>query len=84
MRRWGERIILGLVLLYLVVGVLAAENLRHWLEALPADVSLVLLHAFAALHTHNPFGVLQYWLENHADIAGERPQSVCKRRRCSR
>ena len=31
-RRWGERIILGLVLLYLVVGVLAAENLRHWLE----------------------------------------------------
>ncbi len=71
-RRWGERIVLGLVLLYLIVGVLAAENLRHWLEGLPADVSVALLRGFAALHTHNPFGVLQYWLENHADIAGER------------
>lgn len=71
-RRWGERIVLGLVLLYLVVGVLAAENLRHWLERLPEDVSVTILRGFAALHTHNPFGMLQFWLENHADIAGER------------
>src|SRR6185437_3846584 len=71
-RRWGERIVLALVLLYLVVGVLAAENLRHWLDKLPPDVGITLLRGFAALHTHNPFGVLQYWLENHADIAGER------------
>ena len=62
-RRWGERIVLGMVLLYLIVGVLAAENLRYWLERLPANVSAALLHGFAALHTHNPFGVLQYWLE---------------------
>jgi hypothetical protein len=71
-RRWGERIVLGLVLLYLIVGVLAAENLRHWLERLPTDVRVAILHGFAALHTHNPFGVLQYWLENHAAIAAER------------
>jgi hypothetical protein len=71
-RRWGERIVLGLVLLYLVVGVLAGENLRHWLERLPAETSVAILHGFAALHTHNPFGVLQYWIENHASIAGDR------------
>jgi hypothetical protein len=71
-RRWGERIVLGLVLLYLIVGVLAAENLRHWLNHFLPDVSIALLRGFAALHTHNPFGVLQYWLENHAAIAGER------------
>lgn len=71
-RRWGERIVLGLVLLYLIVGVLAAENLRRWLERLPAALSDAVLHGFAALHTHNPFGVLQYWLENHAGIATER------------
>ena len=58
-RRWGERAVLGMVLLYLLVGVLAAENLRHWLERLPADASAAILSGFAALHTHNPFGVLQ-------------------------
>jgi hypothetical protein len=71
-RRWGERIILALVLLYLIVGVLAAENLRLWLDHLPNDLSLVLLRGFAALHTHNPFGVLRYWLDEHATVAGER------------
>ncbi len=72
LRRWGERIMLGLVLLYLVVGVLAAENLRHWLDTLPPEVGLTILRGFAALHTHNPFGTLQYWLENRADLACER------------
>jgi hypothetical protein len=71
-RRWGERVVLGLVLLYLVVGVLAGENLRHWLERLPAEMSRGLLLAFAVLHTHNPFGVLQFWLEYHAPVAGDR------------
>ncbi|HTU23680.1 MAG TPA: hypothetical protein VMG10_36925 [Gemmataceae bacterium] len=71
-RRWGERIVLGLVIVYLIVGVLAAENLRHWLTLLPTGVSLTILHAFAALHTHNPFGTLSYWLDNQAAIAAER------------
>ena len=75
-RRWGERAVLGMVLLYLLVGVLAAENLRHWLERLPADASAAILSGFAALHTHNPFGVLQYWLENHAAIAAERAAAL--------
>jgi hypothetical protein len=72
LRRWGERIMLGLILIYLIVGVLAAENLRNWLEVLPKDLRITILRGFAALHTHNPFGTLQYWLENHADVAGER------------
>lgn len=71
-RRWGERILLALVLVYLIVGVLAAENLRQWLQLLPDEASVTLLRAFAGLHTHNPFGVLSYWLENHAAVAGER------------
>src|SRR5262249_52404113 len=72
MRRWGERFVLGWVLVYLVIGVLAAENLRHWLTLFPASVAIAILRAFAALHTHNPFGTLSYWLENGAAIAAER------------
>jgi hypothetical protein len=71
-RRWGERLGLGLVLIYLVVGVLAAENLRQWLALLPEGGRIAFLRGFAALHTHNPFGTLSYWLENGAAIAGER------------
>lgn len=71
-RRWGERIALGFVLIYLIVGVLAAENLRQWLAVLPEGGRIAVLYGFAALHTHNPFGTLNYWLENGAAIAGER------------
>jgi hypothetical protein len=70
-RRWGERALLALVLLYLGVGVLAGEKLRTWLELLPDPWGLALLHAFYALHTHNPFGVLRFWLENDVRIAWE-------------
>lgn len=71
-RRWGERIVLALVLIYLLVGVLAAENLRQWLAMLPDSGRIAFLRGFAALHTHNPFGTLMYWLENGSAIAGER------------
>jgi hypothetical protein len=71
-RRWGERLLFGLILLYLIVGVLAGENLCRWLEGLPADISVAILRGFARLHTHNPFGVLSYWLQEHAAVAGER------------
>ncbi len=71
-RRVGERIMLGLVLVYLIVGVLAAENLRYWLALFPDSGRIAFLRGFAALHTHNPFGTLSYWLENGAAIAGER------------
>jgi hypothetical protein len=71
-RRWGERLVLGLVLLYLVVGVLAGENLRSWLALLPAGARGHFLQAFATFHTHNPFGTLRYWLENDIPIVWRR------------
>jgi hypothetical protein len=66
-RRWGERVVLGLILVYLVVGVLAGENLRLWLGVFPESTRAALLSGFYRLHTDNPFGTLQWWLEH--DIA---------------
>ena len=56
-RRWGERIVLGLVLLYLVVGVLAGEKLQAWLQELPESLGHPLYLALIALHNYNPFGM---------------------------
>jgi hypothetical protein len=61
-RRWGERVMLAGILLYLVVGILAGENLRRWVELLPEGMAAVFLGAFEALHTHNPFGIMRQWL----------------------
>jgi hypothetical protein len=58
-RRWGERLVIGLVLLYLVVGVLAGENLRQWLSWLPADIGRTFMDVFFGLHRHNPFAVMK-------------------------
>jgi hypothetical protein len=71
-RRIGERVLLGLLLLYLIVGVLAGENLRRWLELLPPGLAGAIFTGFAMFHTHNPFGVLRWWLENNALGAWER------------
>jgi hypothetical protein len=59
-RRRGERVVMGLVLLYLLVGVVAGENLRRWVDVLPPDLATAFLQAFRGLHTHNPFGVVQH------------------------
>ncbi len=71
-RRRGERLLLLLLLLYLMIGVLAGENLKRWLDTLPPGLASALLTAFAAFHTYNPFGVLRWWLENNAVGAWER------------
>jgi hypothetical protein len=68
-RRWGERIILGLVIFYLLVGVLAGEHLGRWLQWLPTDWGRWFLRAFAAVHQYNPFGVLQYALQVDPEVA---------------
>lgn len=71
-RRWGERFVLVMILVYLVVGVLAAERLESWLRQVdawsrswyePLGLGAFLYHAFKAFHHYNPFSVLQYWLE---------------------
>lgn len=60
-RRIGE--ILGLLglLVYLIVGVVAGENLRLWLTQLPDWLGRFLFDSVMFLHTMNPFGVVRYW-----------------------
>ncbi|QEL17001.1 hypothetical protein [Limnoglobus roseus] len=60
-RRIGELLGLFGVLVYLVVGVVAGENLRLWLQQLPDDLGRFLFNAVMFLHTMNPFGVVRYW-----------------------
>jgi hypothetical protein len=71
-RRIGEVVALALVVIYLVVGVLAGENLKLWLDVLPLDWKVALLRGFVGLHTHNPFGVMHFWLSNDVSLAWER------------
>jgi hypothetical protein len=63
-RRWGERIALVLVVLQLLIGVLAGEHLRRWLEFLPCQLGQWSLDGFQAFHRYNPFAVLRSWLED--------------------
>lgn len=60
-RRWGEYVGLLGVLAYLVVGILAGENLGMWLARLPPPVAGWAYAAVAALHHGNPFGVVRNW-----------------------
>src|SRR5438128_350188 len=62
-RRWGERVVGALILLYLIVGVLAAEHLPIWLSALPDSIGRRLYWAFEAFHEYNPFGVMRFAME---------------------
>jgi len=72
LRRWGELFMMLMVLFYLVVGVLAGENLRFWVEYLPQEAQVIVLSGFARFHSHNPFGTLQFWLENRIVVGWER------------
>ncbi len=75
-RRVGGRVLLALLLFYLGVGVLAGEHLRRWLDALPAGAASAALSGFSAFHTHNPFGVMRWWLTNNAEGAWPRTLGV--------
>jgi hypothetical protein len=60
-RRLGE--VLGLlgVLIYLVVGLLFGEQIRHWLEMLPTWLGQLLFEGIMGFHHGNPFGLIRYW-----------------------
>lgn len=60
-RRWGELLGMFGVLVYLVVGILAGENLRMWLTRLPPDAAEWLYSAVMSMHHGNPFGVVRNW-----------------------
>ncbi len=71
-RRRAEIATLLLVLFYLIVGILAGENLRHWLDVLPEGLRYGFLSGFFGFHLYNPFAVLQFWLEHGWSAAWDR------------
>jgi hypothetical protein len=75
-RRWGERIVLGLLVVSLGVGALAGENLRHWIGALPDVGARFVLLGFEAFHRFNPFAVMTWWLKQDAVVALDRALGV--------
>jgi hypothetical protein len=63
LRKWGERFVLGLTIIYLVVGVLLAEKLGDWLNKLPGGWGRPVEASFR----YNPFWVIQDWFQwNHS------------------
>jgi hypothetical protein len=57
---------------YLGVGVLAGERLTWWLGGLEKQAwQTLFLQGFQGFHLYNPFGVLEYWLENYGQSPGE-------------
>lgn len=60
-RRWVERVLIAGLLLYLVVGVLAGENLIQWLACLPEGGSRWVLLVLRCFHEYNPFGIFHGW-----------------------
>jgi hypothetical protein len=60
-RRVGEIVGMFGVLVYLVVGILAGENLRLWLTKLPPGVAEWVYSAVMEMHHGNPFGVMRNW-----------------------
>jgi hypothetical protein len=72
-RRWGERAMFALVLLYLIVGVLAGEHLRDWLACFSGDASGGWVVALvSAWHEYNPFAVMKHGMEQDPEIAWPR------------
>jgi hypothetical protein len=62
-RRIGQGVALLGILTYLIVGVLAGEHLKSWLDALPDPLGDRLFDLFRSLHRYNPFGVVQFWFD---------------------
>lgn len=63
-RRIGELFGMASVLVYLVIGVLAAENLLVWLEKLPPTLGQLIYDCVKFLHNMNPFGIVRYWFSS--------------------
>lgn len=69
-RRWGERVFLLLILIYLAIGVLVGEHLKAVLLALPPEIGKFLLAGFEQVHLYSPFTVMQYWLQPPSPLQG--------------
>lgn len=62
-RRIGELFSLLGVLVYLVVGVLAGEQLPMWLASLPFWMGKLLYDSIIFMRDTNPFGVVKLWFD---------------------
>lgn len=60
-RRVGEFIAIAGILVYLVLGILAGENLRLWLDRLPSAWADAIYASVRFVHEYNPFGVVREW-----------------------
>jgi hypothetical protein len=58
-RRWAERAVLGLILVYLAAGVLGAERVVAWGSRLPQSVGAFLARGLDAFLAYNPFAVIR-------------------------
>jgi hypothetical protein len=61
-RRRGERLMIVLIVFYLLIGVLAGEHLRTWIDQLPGELGRWFLSSFVSFHRNNPFAILQFSL----------------------
>ncbi len=62
-RKLGEFVGLFGVLIYLVIGVLAGENLKLWLAKLPPEWADFIFRVVLTIHHSNPFGVVRNWFD---------------------
>jgi hypothetical protein len=67
-RRWAERCMLALIIVYLVVGVLAGEKLIAWLSILPPTFGDSLKWMLFAIHHNTPFAHMQEWLGDNPEL----------------
>jgi hypothetical protein len=75
-RRWAERALLLLLVLYLGVGVLAGEHLVAWIKWLPEPLGQGVLLSYKAFDQYNPFAVLRFWFDKRDNIAWNQLLSV--------
>jgi hypothetical protein len=68
-RRWGEKLAILGVLVYLLVGVLAGERLGDWLSGLPFGWGVQTVAGLRMLHDYNPFGAMMFAMEHPASWA---------------
>ena len=75
-RKAAELVALLGVLVYLVVGVLAAEKLPLWLQQLPPAWANGVQRLVLAAHNENPFGVVRNWFDPARGPAAVWPEFV--------
>jgi hypothetical protein len=60
-RRYAERCMLVLIVIYLIVGVLAGEHLGAWIDRLPKPIGAFILQSLESFHSYNPFAIVRLW-----------------------